>query len=124
MGARMASSDFLNVNLSVFYGDFASEFNKTYCHLPWALKNEPGPRMKHQFHKLSRKVFMAQVSPDLSLTQNFLRNSLTLTHKSVSLILLFLKKTLTTNLHDRWVKRLNGIEKNLGTWYPAGTKAS
>jgi hypothetical protein len=118
--AKMGSSDFLNVDLAAVCDGLAGEINKTYRHLPWALKHEAVSRLKRQVHELSQKVAMAQDSSSLARTQKFLQDSLNLTHECVPLMSLCLKKNLlSTELHDRWVKRLSGIEKNLEVWHSA-----
>ncbi len=116
----MPSSDFLNVDIAALCGDLASEINKTYRHLPWALKHEAVSRLKRQIHELSQKVAAAQDSSNMARTQKLLEDSLALTHECVPLISLCLKKNLlSSELHDRWVKRLNLIEKNLEGWFKA-----
>jgi hypothetical protein len=63
---------------------------------------------------------MAQDSSSMARAEKFLQDSLALTHECVPLISLCLKKNLLlSELHDRWVKHLNGIEKNLEAWYSA-----
>lgn len=116
----MSSSDFLNVNLSALCDDLASEINKTYRHLPWALKHEAVSRLKRQVHELSQKVSMAQDSSSVARTEKFLQDSLALTHECVPLMSLCLKKNLlSSELHDRWVRRLNEIRKHLEGWIKA-----
>jgi hypothetical protein len=113
----MASSDFLNVNLSALCDDLAGEINKTYQHLPWALKNEAVSRLKRQVHGLSQEVLKAQASSSVLITQKRLQEALSLTHECVPLLSLCLKKNLVSpELHERWIKRLNGIGKYLESW--------
>jgi hypothetical protein len=116
----MASSDFLNVNLPVLCGDLAGEINKTYQHLPWALKHEAVSRLKRQVHELSQAVLKAKESSSMARTQKFLQDSVSLTHECVPLISLCLKKNLLSpELHDRWAKRLSEIDRYLGQWLKA-----
>lgn len=116
----MAPSDFLNIDLAALCGDLASEINKTYRHLPWALKHEAVSRLKRQVHGLSQKVSMAQSSFSVARTEKYLQDSLALTHECVPLMSLCLKKNLlSTELHDRWVRRLNEIRKYLEGWIKA-----
>ncbi len=120
----MSSSDFLNVNLSALCGDLAGEINKTYQHLPWALKHEAVSRLKRQVHGLSEKVSAVQDSSSLARTQKLLQDSISLTHECVPLISLCLKKNLLSpELHDRWVRRLNEIGKHLEVWLKAGSSS-
>ncbi len=116
----MPLSDFLNVDIAVLCGDLASEINKTYRHLPWALKHEAVSRLKRQIHELSQKVGAAQDSSSVARTEKYLQDSLALTHECVPLISLCLKKNLlSSELHDRWVRRLNEIRKYLEGWLKA-----
>ena|ERR1035441_7797600 len=113
----MPHSDFLDINLSVLCDNLAGEINKTYRHLPWALKHEAVSRLKRQVHELSQKVSAAQDSSSAARTQKFLQDSLALIHECVPLISLCLKKNLLSpELHDRWVKNLNTIGNHLEVW--------
>jgi hypothetical protein len=117
----MASSDFLNVDVTALCDNLAGEINKTYQHLPWALKHEAVSRLKRQVHELSQKVSAAQDSSSLNRTQKLLQDSVSLTHECVPLMSLCLKKNLlSSELHDRWVRRLNEIGKHLEVWLKAG----
>jgi hypothetical protein len=117
----MAPSEFLNVNLPAQCDDLAGEINKTYRHLPWALKHEAVSRLKRQVHELSMCVEKAKGATSLSRTQKCLQDAIALTHECVPLMTLCLKKNLLSNeLNERWVKRLNGIEKGLQAWLKAG----
>jgi hypothetical protein len=116
----MPYSDFLDINLSTLCDDLASEINKTYRHLPWALKHEAVSRLKRQVHELSQKVAAVQNTSNMARTEKFLQDSLALTHECVPLISLCLKKNLlSSELHDRWVRRLNEIRKHLEGWIKA-----
>ncbi len=116
----MTESDFLNINLATLCDDLASELNKTYQHLPWALKNAAVERLKRKVHALSQAVSNAQKSKSAARTQKFLQDAVALTHECVPLMSLCLKKVLLSQeLHDRWVKRLNGIDKHLNEWLKA-----
>src|SRR5580693_134409 len=102
--------------------NLAGEINKTYQHLPWALKHEAVSRLKRQVHELSQKVSTAQDSSSVTRTQKFLQDSVSLTHECVPLISLCLKKNLlSSELHDRWVRRLNEIGRHLEAWLKAGS---
>jgi hypothetical protein len=119
----MPLSDFLNINLAVQCADLASEINKTYQHLPWALKHAAVSRLKRQIHGLSQSVEKAQDSKSVLRTQKHLQDSIGLVHECVPLISLCLKKNLLSpELHDRWVKRLNEIGKHLDVWWKGSTK--
>ena len=116
----MAPSDFLDMNLAVQCDDLASEVNKTYRHLPWALKHEAVSRLKRQIHELSQRVQKAKDSSNAPATQKHLTEAISLTHECVPLLSLCLKKNLlSSELHDRWIKKLNGIEKHLSAWWRA-----
>jgi hypothetical protein len=113
----MTSSDFLKVDVSVLCDNLAGEINKTYQHLPWALKHEAVSRLKRQVHALSRAVERAQESKNLARTQKYLQDAIALTHECVPLMSLCLKKNLLSpDLHNRWAKRLNGIGNSLEEW--------
>jgi hypothetical protein len=113
----MPLSDFLNNNLSAQCDDLAGEINKTYQHLPWALKHEAVARLKRQVHALAKSVSRAQESKSLARTQKNLQDAIALTHECVPLMSLCLKKNLlSADLHNRWAKRLNGIGKGLDEW--------
>jgi hypothetical protein len=113
----MAPSDFLSVNLAVQCADLAGEVNKVYQHLPWALKNEAVSRLKRQIHELSQAVQQAQDSRGPARTRKHLEDALGLTHECVPLMGLALRKALLSpELHERWVKRLNHLEKSLSEW--------
>ena len=121
----MSSSDFLNINLAAQCGDLAGEVNKTYRHLPWALKHEAVARLKRRIHELSQVVEKAQGSSNKMRTQKLLEDAISLAHECVPLMALCLKKNLlSSELHDRWVKRLNGIDKHLAEWSKASGAAS
>ncbi len=116
----MVSSDFLNVDLAALCDGLAGEIDKTYQRLPWALKNEAVSRLKRQTHSLSQKIRKAQDSQSALTTQKNLREALVLVHESVPLMSLCLKKVLLSQeLHDRWVKWLNEIDKSLVEWVKA-----
>jgi|SRR5581483_524932 len=120
----MASSDFLNVDLGVLCDNLASEVNKTYRHLPWALKNEAVSRLKRQIHELSQEVLRAGRSQGVLATQKHLKEAIALTHECVPLMSLCLKKNLLSQeLYDRWVKQLNGIDKHLLNWQKASGRS-
>jgi hypothetical protein len=116
----MASSDFLKVNLAAQCDDLAGEINKTYQHLPWALNNEAVARLKRQVHALSQEVQKAQDSQSALNTQKHLKEADSLVHECPPLMNLCLRKALLSKeLHDRWVKRLNSIGKQLEEWQRA-----
>ena len=116
----MVSSDFLKENLAAQCDNLAGEINKTYQHLPWALKNEAVSRLKRQVHGLSQEVRKAQNSQGPIPTQKHLKESVSLVHECVPLMSLCLRKALLSpELHDRWVKRLNSIGKQLEEWLRA-----
>jgi len=113
----MALPDFLNVNIAVHCDDLAGEINKTYQHLPWALKHEAVARLKRQSHALSQSVSRAQQSKNLARAQKYLQDAVALTHECVPLISLCLKKNLLSqDLHNRWAKRLDNIGNGLEEW--------
>jgi hypothetical protein len=113
----MPLSNFLNINLAAQCENLAGEINKTYQHLPWALKHEAVSRLKRQVHALSQAVNRAQESKSVMRTQKYLQDAVALTHECVPLMSLCLKKNLLSpDLHDRWAKRLNGIQKILDEW--------
>ncbi len=116
----MPSSDFLSQKLSVQCDSLAGEINKTYQHLPWALKNEAVARLKRTVMALSKEVFKAQESESPVPTQKHLKEALSLVHESVPLMSLCLRKALLSKeLHDRWVKRLNAVKVQLEEWLTA-----
>ena len=116
----MAASDFLNVNLAVLCSDLAGEINKTYRHLPWAVKHEAVSRLKRQAHELSQVVEKAQDSKSPIRTEKLLQDSITLVHECVPLIDLCLRKNLLSpELQLRWTKQLNEINKQLIVWQKA-----
>lgn len=116
----MASSDFLNINLPALCDDLAGEINKTYQNLPWALKHEAVSRLKRQVHELSQSVQKAKDSTSPARTATFLEKALGLTHECVPLMSLCLRKNLlSSELHDRWAKRLSGIDQHLSQWLKA-----
>jgi hypothetical protein len=116
----MASSDFLNVNLPARCDDLAGEINKTYQHLPWALKNEAVARLKRQVHALSQEVQKAQDAKSPTATEKHLKEAISLVHECVPLMSLCLRKALLSpELNERWVKRLNSIDKQLDEWLRA-----
>ncbi len=116
----MASPEFLSQKISVHCDSLAGEINKTYQHLPWALKNEAVARLKRQVHGLSREVLKAQESKGPVPTQRHLKEAVSLVHECVPLMSLCLRKALLSpDLHDRWVKRLNTIGKQLDEWLRA-----
>jgi hypothetical protein len=116
----MPPSDFLNVNLPAICGDLAGEINKTYQNLPWAMKNEAVSRLKRQAHALSQEVQKAQDSPAPLPTQKHLKEALSLAHECVPLLSLCLRKNMVSSeLHDRWVKKLTGIDRYLQEWLTA-----
>src|SRR6185295_17292160 len=98
----MSKSDFLNYKLSVQCDSLAGEINKTYQHLPWALKNEAVARLKRTIMALSKEVLKAQESDSLVPTQKHLREALSLVHECVPLMNLCLRKALLSpDLHNR-----------------------
>ena len=116
----MPSSDFLNVNLPARCSDLAGEINKTYQHLPWALKHEAVARLKRQVIALSQAVDKAKQSTSLMRTQKLLQDAVALTHECVPLMSLCVKKNLLSpELHDRWAKRLSNIDRHLEAWLQA-----
>lgn len=116
----MAFDDFLNVNLTAQCDDLAGEINKTYQHLPWALKNEAVSRLKRQVHALSQEVQKAHDSQAALPTQKYLKEAISLVHECVPLMSLCLRKALLSpELNERWVKRLNRLEKYLQEWLKA-----
>ena len=116
----MAHSDFLNVDVPALCGDLAGEINKTYRQLPWALKHEAVSRLKRQVHELSQAVIKAKESSSPARTRKLLEDSVALTHECVPLISLCLRKNLlSAELHDRWAKRLNEIDRHLAQWLRA-----
>ncbi len=116
----MASSDYLNVNIPALCDDLAGEINKTYQNLPWALKHEAVSRLKRQVHELSQAVQKAKDSKSPARTGKFLEQALAMTHECVPLMSLCLRKNLlSTELHDRWAKRLSGIDRHLSQWLEA-----
>jgi hypothetical protein len=117
---KTGGSDFLNVDLAAVCDSLAGEINKTYRHLPWALKHEAVSRLKRQVHEFSQCVAKAQDSSNKMRTQKLLEDAVALAHECVPLMALCLKKNLLSQeLHDRWVKRLNHIEKQLSEWLKA-----
>lgn len=113
----MSSSDFLNLDLTALCDNLAGEIGKTYQHLPWALKHEAVARLKRQVHALSQQVQKAHEAQSTLPTQKHLNEALSLTHECIPLMSLCLKKNLLSpDLFDRWLKRLNLIEKNLTAW--------
>lgn len=116
----MPASDFLNINLAALCGDLAGEINKTYRHLPWAIKHEAVSRLKRQAHELSQAVEKAQDSKNLLRTEKLLQDSISLVHECVPLIDLCLRKNLLSpELQVRWAKSLNEINKQLIVWQKA-----
>ena len=116
----MSQSDFLSQKLSVQCDSLAGEINKTYQHLPWALKNEAVARLKRTVIALSNEVLKAQESESPVPTQKHLKGALSLVHESVPLMSLCLRKALLSQeLHDRWVKRLNAVKVQLEEWLTA-----
>ena len=116
----MSASDFLNVNVPALCDDLAGEINKTYQNLPWALKHEAVSRLKRQVHELSQAVQKAKDSTNASRTGRFLEQAQSLTHECVPLISLCVRKNLLSQeLHDRWAKRLTGIDQHLSQWLKA-----
>lgn len=118
----MASSEFLKLDLPALCDDLAGEINKTYQHLPWALKHEAVARLKRQVIGLSQAVGKAKKSTSLLRTQKFLQDAVALTHECVPLMSLCVKKNLLSpELHDRWAKRLSHIDRLLDSWLKACT---
>jgi hypothetical protein len=116
----MALSEFLNEDLAVQCSDLAGEVNKVYQHLPWAVKNEAVARLKRQIHQLSEDVQKAQDSQNAARTKKHLETSVSLVHECVPLIGLCLRKVLLSQeLHDRWIKRLSHIGRQLDEWLKA-----
>lgn len=120
MKEQPSPSDFLNIDLPTVCGDLAGEINKVYQNLPWALKHEAVSRLKRQVHSLSQQAEKAQEAQAPLPTQKHLKEAISLSHECVPLMSLCLKQNLLSpELHDRWVKRLNGIEKHLQEWLQA-----
>jgi len=116
----LAASDFLNVDVSAMCSDLAGEVNKTYQHLPWAVKHEAVARLKRQVHELSQIVIKAKDSTSKSRTEKFLTDGLALVHECVPLIDLCLRKNLLSKeLQARWTRRLSEINRVLGAWQKA-----
>ena len=116
----MAASDFLNVDVTGLCADLAGEINKTYQHLPWALKHEAVARLKRQVHELSQTVAKAKDSQSVARTEHYLTESLALVHECVPLIDLCLRKNLLSpELQVRWNRRLSEINRVLGAWQKA-----
>jgi hypothetical protein len=112
----MSTFDFLNENLAVQCNDLAGEINKVYQHLPWAIKNEAVARLKRQIHQLAEEAKKAQESQSL-ITQTRLKEAISLIHECVPLLDLCLRKILVSEeLHVRWIKKLNDLEKKLSLW--------
>jgi predicted GTPase len=118
----MAQPDFLKHNLAAQCEDLAGEINKVYQHLPWARKNEVIVRLKRNIHQLAEEVQKAQASQSAMTTQTRLREAISLVHECVPLLSLLLKKVLVSpELHTRWIKQLNDIDKALSTWLKGAT---
>ncbi len=116
----MAGSDFLSQKLSVQCDSLAGEINKTYQHLPWALKNEAVARLKRTIMALSKEVLKAQESDGPVPTQKHLKEAVSLVHECAPLMNLCLRKALLSpDLHNRWIKRLNAIDIQLEEWLTA-----
>ena len=116
----MAASDFLSVDVSAICSDLAGEVNKTYQHLPWALKHEAVARLKRQVHELSQTVAKAKDSQSVARTEKYLADSLALVHECVPLIDLCLRKNLLSpELQARWTRQLSQINRVLGAWQKA-----
>jgi hypothetical protein len=116
----MANSDFLTVDLGALCDALASEINKTYQNLPWALKHEAVSRLKRQVHELSQCVLKAKQSTARGRTRKYLEDAVNLTHECVPLMSLALKKNLLSHeLQERWAKRLTEIDRYLGQWLKA-----
>ena len=116
----MASSDFLSVDLTAVCDDLAGEINKTYQNLPWALKHEAVARLKRQVHELSQDVHKAKESGSPARTGKFLEQAIALTHECVPLMSLCVRKNLlSSELQERWAKRLNNIDQHLSQWLKA-----
>jgi len=116
----MASSDFLNLDLPDQCLSLAGEINKVYQHLPWAMKNEAVSRLKRQIHQLAQDVQKAKDSKSGPQTQKRLQNAVALVHECVPLMNLCVRKALLSpDLNERWLKRLNAIEKQLAEWLKA-----
>jgi len=117
----MAPSDFLNFNLADQCLSLAGEINKVYQHLPWALKNEYVSRLKRKTHQLAQDVQAASDSKSALTTQKRLQSAISIVNECVPLMTLCLKKALLSkDLQERWVKRLNAIDKQLAEWLKAG----
>jgi hypothetical protein len=116
----MAKSDFLNLNLPDQCLSLAGEINKVYQHLPWAMKNEAVSRLKRQIHQLAEDVQKAKDSKNSVTTEKRLQNAIALVHECAPLMNLCLRKALLSpDLNERWLKRLNAIEKQLNEWLKA-----
>jgi len=116
----LASSDFLNVDLTAVCDDLAGEINKTYQNLPWALKHEAVSRLKRQVHELSQAVHKAKDSTNAARTARFLEQAVALTNECVPLMSLCVRKNLlSAELQERWAKRLNNVDQHLSQWLKA-----
>ncbi|HXL72450.1 MAG TPA: hypothetical protein VN963_02390 [bacterium] len=113
----MASSDFLNIDLSAQCRDLAGELIKTYQHLPWAMKNEAVARLKRQINQLAQEAQKAQESKSVLTTQTRLKEAIALIHECVPLLDLCLRKILVSpELHSRWIKKLSSLEIGFSDW--------
>jgi 23S rRNA-intervening sequence protein len=113
----MAAHDFLNLDIPRLCVDLAGEINKTYQHLPWALKHEAVSRLRRQVQRLSEEAAKAKASKTPPQTLKHLRESASLVHECVPLIDLCLRKNLVSpELQLRWTKRLNEIHRYLDGW--------
>ncbi len=113
----MPPSDFLNENLAIQCDDLAGEINKVYQHLPWAQKHEAVARLTRQIHQLSEEAKKAQESQSLAASQTHLKEALSLIHECVPLLDLCLRKVLVSpELHQRWIGKLNRLEKSFSAW--------
>jgi hypothetical protein len=121
----MAPSDFLNVDLAAQCENLAGEMIKVYQHLPWAMKNEIVNRLTRQINQLAEEAKKAQVSPSVLATQNRLKESISLIHECVPLLDLCLRKVMVSpELHTRWIKKLNMLEKSFAEWLRAVSSGS
>ena len=119
----MEPSDFMEVDVAALCDDLAGEINKTYQNLPWALKHEAVSRLKRQIHGLSQAVAGARKSTSMARTEKCLEEAVTLAHECVPLMSLALKKNLlSSELQERWTKRLTVITRHLEQWKKASSR--
>jgi hypothetical protein len=79
-------------------------------------------RLKRQIHQLAEEVKKAKESQSLMTTQNRLKEAISLIHECVPLLDLCLRKILVSQeLHSRWIKKLNDLERSLSIWLKAAS---